>query len=120
MAYDQTDYTLKREKTVITTAGNAAVSGKFVSFATLLLKRMNAMVITAGTSATTGNKVDLYVGTASVASITLGSDVAATLEAAVDLSALAAVPAGTPVSFKNGTDATGVASVCLEYTEQPA
>lgn len=120
MAYDQTDFTLKRERVHITTAGNATVSGKFTSFATLLLKRMNAMVITAGTSATTGNKVDLYVGTASVASITLGSDVAGTLEANVDLTALAAVAVGTPVSFKNGTDATGVASVTLEYTEQPS
>lgn len=118
MAYDSPDFNLKRERVHLTTAGASAVTGKFTSFATLLLKRMKANVITAGTSSGAGNKVDLYVGTASVATVTLGSSTADTVSSDVDLTAIAAVAPGTVISFKNGTDATGVAGICLEFTEQ--
>lgn len=120
MAYDSPDFLLHRERVHQTVAGASGVSGKFVSFATLLLKRMKAVVVTAGTSSGAGNKVDLYVDTNSVATVTLGSSTAGVVSADVDLSAVAAVAPGSVVSFKNGTDATGVAAVTLEYVEQAA
>lgn len=120
MAYDNPNALLKRERIHLTTAGNATVTGKFVSFATLKLQRMKANVVTAGTSSGAGNKVDLYVGTSSVATVALGSSTADVVSADVDLTALSAVAPGTVISFKNGTDATGVASICLEFTEADA
>jgi hypothetical protein len=118
MAYDSADSTVHREVVTQTLAGNAAVSGKFVSFANLLLKRMQAVVLVAGTSSGSGNKVDVYVGTSSVGTVALGSSTAGFVSSVVDLSSAAVVPAGTPVSLKNGTDATGQAAVTLEFVEQ--
>lgn len=120
MAYDNANALLKRERVHLTTAGASAVTGKFTSFATVKLQRMQANAITAGTSSGAGNKVDLYIGTASAATVTLGSSTADTVVGPVDLTALAVVAPGTVISFKNGTDATGVTGICLEYTEQDA
>jgi hypothetical protein len=82
--------------------------------------QMRAVVVTAGTSATSGNQVFLLSGTTSVtsSSIALGTGTAGTGGTTGDLATL--IPAGTLISLKNGTDATGVARVMLEFNLAPA
>jgi hypothetical protein len=120
MAYSDPVFQIARERVMQTVAGAAGVSNKYVSYATQVLKRMKAVVVTAGTSAGSGNQVSLIKnGTATLGAIVLGSDAAGTIEASVDLASAVVLPTDY-LQLVNGTDASGVAAVTVEFVEQPA
>ncbi len=93
-------------------AAGAAATNKFALFADAVLTRARAVVKVAGTSATTGSYIQVLYGTATAGTILTGSSTAG---AVVDATLSGSVPAGTLISFVNGTDATGSALVTLEY-----
>lgn len=100
-----------------TTAG-ASGTGLITNFPVATkLRNVTATVKVAGTSATTGNKVDIFVGTTSVGSITLGTSAAQVVGTSGDLNQT--IGAGTAVYFKNGTDATGTARLTGEMSLAP-
>jgi 3D (Asp-Asp-Asp) domain-containing protein len=95
-----------------TTAGASGTSGR-MSFPTAMrIRNVSVTVAVAGTSATTGNKVDIFVGTASVGTVANGTNTAGSVGTSGDLNTL--IPVGTVLALKNGTDATGVANVVAE------
>jgi hypothetical protein len=98
-----------------TTAGATTESCKFRSFQKMKLKNVHAVVTVAGTATT--HKLDVFRGTTSVASISLGtSAIGATAKAdssgpGLDL----AYAALEQLSVKTGADATGRAQVVYEF-----
>ena len=115
--YDHPAFLARIFPGVTTTAGASGTSGQISFPCAVRLRNVAATVRTAGTSATTGNKVDIFVGTASVGTIALGTGTAGTNGTSGDLNTL--VPVGTTVAMKNGTDATGVAHVVMEVHIDP-
>lgn len=95
-----------------TTAGANGTSCRTSFPIAMRIRNASVTVVTAGTSATTGNKVDIYNGTSSIGSVTLGTNTAGYVGTSGDLNSTLAV--GTVLACKNGTDATGVANVMLE------
>ncbi len=75
------------------------------------------VVKTAGTSATTGNQLILLAGTATVGAVALGTQTAGSTNTSGDLKTK--VTAGTVLYVKNGTDATGVGWLNVEYNIAP-
>jgi hypothetical protein len=99
-----------------TTAGATGTSGGAVFPYAMRIHGGAALVNIAGTSTGSGHRVDILVGTASAGQIALGTN---TVGAGVNMGTTDAnilVPAGTPVYLRNGTDATGVATVMLDAT----
>lgn len=104
----------------VTTAGaNGTSTNGWVAPWDINLHQMQAVVKTAGTSATTGNQVILLAGTATVtgATVVLGSSTAGVYGTTGDIAQK--ITAGTPLYVKNGTDATGVAYVSVEFNINP-
>lgn len=102
---------------VLTTAGANGTSG-YLSFPVAVrLRNVAATVRVAGTSATSGNSCHIFVGTASVGTIALGTGAAGSTGTSGDLNTL--VPAGTVIACKNGTDATGVCVAAYEVHIDP-
>jgi hypothetical protein len=115
-AYDDPNYTLKRE-VVVPQAAGAAGTNKFALYASAVLLRARAVVKVAGTSANTGAYIDVLVGTTTAGRLLTGSSTAGSV---VDVSLAKTVcPAGTLVSLVNGTDASASANVSIEYSDQP-
>lgn len=112
-------YLTRQVMTWRTVAGANGTSSSFILPWDINVHQMLAVVGTAGTSATTGNQVQLLSGTTSVtnSTIALGTSTAGVTGTTGDLATK--ISAGTLISIKNGTDATGVASVTLEYNINP-
>ena len=123
MAYDHAAYTVPLVHSVTTTAGNATVSGRFVAFTDVILKSATVAVVTAGTSATTGNGLTFKTitgqgtATTSIGSVALNTLTAAT-STNISLGGVA-LAQGESLTITNGTDATGVAAVAIEYLVKP-
>lgn len=111
MAYDDPEFTIRREAAAITTAGATTEGAKFRSFQKMRLKKVHAAVITAGTATTHG--YDVYHGTASIGTIALSTSTAGVTAS----SALLDETVGSleQVSVKSLADATGVAHIVYEY-----
>lgn len=109
--YDHPNILVRREHSIIATAGATTAFGKMRNFQAMRLKGAHATVITAGTATTHG--YDVYSGTTSVGTIALSTNTAG-YTLSVDLSN-AAVAAGDYMEIKSLADATGVAEVVLEY-----
>lgn len=116
-AYDHPAFLSRLFVGITTTAGASGTSGQIAFPTAMRLRNCQVTVRTAGSSATTGNKVDIFVGTASVGSVTNGTSAAGSTGTSGDLNTL--VPAGTVIATKNGTDATGVAHVVMEMHIDP-
>lgn len=116
--YDHPAFLSRLSVGVTSTAGASGTSGQISFPSAMRLRNVAATVRTAGTSATTGNKVDIFVGTASVGTIALGTGTAGSNGTSGDLNTL--VPVGTVIALKNGTDATGVAHVVMEMHIDPS
>ena len=86
--------------------------------ANMRIRNVAAVVVTAGTSATSGNKCILLNGTTSIGEIVLGTSAAGVIGTSGDINAT--ITAGTTLSCKNGTDATGVYDVVAEMYIDPA
>ena len=115
--YDHPSFLSRDFFTITTTAGANGTSGAFVLPWDINVHQMVATVATAGTA--TGHQVFLLSGTSSVAnsSITLTTNTAGSFGTTGDLATK--IPQGTLISIKNGTDATGVARVVVEYNLSP-
>ena len=134
--YDHPSY-LTRQTLVMdtTTAGASGTSGVLAMPYNVRLRKAVAVVRTAGTSAGAGNAAQiLYVGTsvqgftgtalttttttATLGSISLGTSAAGVTGTSTDMDALCIN--GGQLFIKNGTDATGVAKVTIEYYIDPS
>jgi hypothetical protein len=117
MAYDDADYSIRREQCMApTTAGATTEAAKFRTFQAMRLKKVHAAVITAGTS--TAHGYDVYSGTTSVGTIAVGTAVAgsAAHSGLLDLS----IATMAQVSVKSLADVVGVAQIVYEYEILPS
>ena len=117
--YDDAQFTQVLEKTILVPAGAAGVSGKFSSFATLILKRLGGSAVIAGTGVTNTivvrtNGVAIAGGTS-----TAGTTVANAAIPTVALGNVVVAP-GVVIDVVQGADATGSTAVTLEYSQQNA
>lgn len=112
MAYDAPNYAVRREHCCPpTTAGATTKGSKFAQFQAFRLKRAHARVMTAGTNA--GHGYDIYVGTTSVGTISLGTS--GTNVTASSGTLTNTVTSLQEVSANSLVDATGVAQIIYEY-----
>ena len=121
----------------VNTAGANGTSAGWGFSSDLRVRKFTAEVRTAGTSATSGNSAILiYIGTsvagynlqpvvlttttttATLGTLALGSSTANTVVTSTDMNAR--LVTGGLLQMKNGTDATGVYAVTLEYHLDPA
>lgn len=86
--------------------------------ANMRVRNVAAVVTVAGTSATTGNKGIVLNGTTSIGECVNGTSAIGSISTSGDLNAT--ITAGTAISIKNGTDATGVAEYVAEMYIDPA
>ncbi|MCK0507910.1 hypothetical protein [Aromatoleum anaerobium] len=115
MAYDDPDYSIRRESAHITTAGATTEGAKFRLFQAARLKKVHAAVITAGTATTHG--YDVYHGTTSIGTIALSTSAAGVTASSALLDR--AIGSMTQMSVKSLADATGVAHIIYEYEITP-
>ena len=116
LRYDHCNHLVRRELPIVPTAGATTEFGKTRHFQAMRLKSAHAVVTTAGTS--TAHGYDVYSGTTSVGSITLGTNTAG-YKASVDLGDID-VAAQDSMSVKSLADATGVAEIQLEFETDKA
>lgn len=110
--YDHPNNQVRREHLTQEAGGGATTEyGKFNHFQKIMLVAAHAVVTTAGT--TTAHGFDVYVGTASVGTITLGTG-AADSNASSGLIATE-VPALGEVTVRSLADATGLANIIYEF-----
>jgi len=118
--YDDANYRVRRVIGPIkTTAGANGTSASFNLPWDVNLHQVTATVVTAGTSATTGNQVFILNGTASVASSSIALNTLTAGQTGTTGDLATKIPAGNLISIKNGTDATGVADVMIEFNIAP-
>ena len=115
MAYDSPEYAVRREQSHLTVAGATTESARIMSFQRLRLKKVHAQVVTAGTATT--HALNIYHGTTSIGSISLGTSAAGSTGSSAALNRT--VDSLEQVNIVNGTDATGVAVVSYEYETLP-
>lgn len=117
--YDHPSFLTRQCELVgVTTAGaNGTSSGGLVFPWDINVHTVLAVVKTAGTSAGAGNQAILLAGTATLGSVALGTNTAGYVGTSGDLATK--VTAGTPLYIKNGTDATGVCWVNIEWNAAP-
>lgn len=123
--YDAAEYSTTKNFQLVTTAGaNTVQTQKFVAFAALQLKAVQATAITAGTSATTGHCAILKVITANgttttaVGTVALGTS-SANVSTNTAFASTATMAQGDILTITNGTDATGVIGLSIEYRTLP-
>ncbi len=115
MSYDHPTYTSNREHCVGEVGGAATtVYGKYHQYTGFKLKAVHVRVTTAGTAGT--HKLDIYQGTASIASVTLTTNVAGYTTSVAVGSNYTSLQA---LEVKTGADATGKAVVSYEYEHTP-
>lgn len=112
MGYDSPNALLRREHFAGEAGGGATTEYcKFRSFQKAKLKAVHFVVTTAGTA--TAHKLDIFHGTTSIGSTTLGTNTAGYSASNTDVDqSLAALD---QISVKTGADATGKAHVVFEY-----
>lgn len=131
--YDHPGYLVRQMTGGVTTAGANGVSSQITFPWDVRLRNASATVRTAGTSATTGNQVIVIAigttyaisgtttttGTATqtLGTVALGTGTANTSGTSGDMNAI--VKQGAVMAFKNGTDATGVADIKVEFHVDP-
>lgn len=122
MAYDHPNYTIRRDFSMITSAGNGAASNPFVSYQAIRLHSVSVKVLVAGTSATTGNALIFRGigpgGTTNYTTVALGTNTAG-YTTRVEFSSTATAAAFDHITSVNGTDATGRAYWAMEYSAMP-
>ncbi|MBF0131798.1 MAG: hypothetical protein HQL75_04320 [Magnetococcales bacterium] len=116
MSYSDPDFQVRREHCAGEVGGAATTEyARFASFQKARLKQVHAVVTTAGT--TTGHGLDVYSGTTSIGSITLGTSAAGVSGSSGALDATMA--AMGRFSVKSLADAAGKAVVVYEYEVTP-
>lgn len=115
MGFSDPNFTVRRESCHTTVAGATTEGAKFRQFQASRLKKVHVAVVTAGTNA--GHGYDVYHGTTSIGTISLGTSVANTVGHSGLLNRTIATM--DQVSVKSLVDATGVAHVVYEYEVTP-
>lgn len=116
--YDHPSYLTRQLLAFLTAAGANGTSGSISLPWDVRIHQLSVVVATAGTSSGAGNQVFVLNGTSTVGSpIVLGSGTAGTTGTSGDLNTK--ITAGSLISLKNGTDATGVVRAVLEYNIAP-
>lgn len=112
MTYADPNATVRRENFAGEAGGGATTEYcKFRSFQKARLKKVHAVVTVAGTATT--HKLDVFHGTTSISSISLGTSIAGVTASSATLNEeLAALD---QISVKTGADAAGKAHVIYEY-----
>ena len=115
LRYDHPHYTVRREHSIRATAGATTEFGIRRQWNPVKLKAAHAVVLVAGTATTHG--YDIFNGTDSVGTISLGTSTAGSIASSVTLNS--EVLANDTISIKSLADATGTADVVLEYEVSP-
>ncbi|MBF0146370.1 MAG: hypothetical protein HQL84_09990 [Magnetococcales bacterium] len=116
MSYSDPDFQVRREHCAGEAGGAATTEyARFASFQKARLKKVHVVVTTAGTA--TDHGFDLYSGTSSIGSITLGTNAAGNAASSAALNAT--MNAMGRFSVKSKADATGKAVVVYEYEVTP-
>lgn len=116
--YDHPTYLTRQIRTVIqsTTAGANGTSAPGISFPwDVNIHQAVCIVTTAGTA--TGHKAIVLSGTSSIGQVVLSTNTAGFVGTSGDIATK--VTAGTLISAKNGTDATGTFRLDIEYNIAP-
>jgi len=114
MAYDHPNFTIRRERSVLTTAGNGTGTEAFMSFQKTRLITAYIKVQTAGTSA--GHNIQFQNNGVSFATVTLGTN---TANYTTSVSLNQSIDPYDHWRTVNGTDATGRAYITWEYETLP-
>lgn len=124
MSYDHPAYRAVLGQSHHCIAGANAVSiNRFNAYQRAIIKSVTGTVLTAGTSAGAGNGVIVKAVTAAGATTTAIATIS--LNTLTSGQAVNVVPSATTLAqgeyltFTNGTDATGVANVAVEYVLNP-
>ncbi|HIJ84226.1 MAG: hypothetical protein HW380_207 [Magnetococcales bacterium] len=116
MSYSDPDFQVRREHCAGEAGGAATTEySRFASFQKARLKKVHAVVTTAGT--TTDHGLDVYSGTSSIGSITLGTGAAGVSASSATLNAT--MTAMGRFSVKSLADTVGKAIVVYEYEVTP-
>ena len=115
MAYQDPNYQTRREAMFPSVTGSASASVmRFAMFQKATLKKVHAVINTAGTNTTAA--MDVYVGTASVGTIVLGTNAAGSVMSSGALNA-AVAQGPTLIELKGIANSATVAfSPTFEYT----
>lgn len=117
--YDHPSYLTRTQVVLGNTTAGASGTSLVTNFTNQMrLRNVMATVVTAGTTSGSASKVDIFVGTASVGTITLSTNTANSTGTTGDLNTI--VAAATQVFVKNGTDATAVARIVAEMHVDPS
>lgn len=116
-SYNHPTYLARHVMVILTTAGANGTSGSIALPWDIDVHQVVATVVTAGTA--TGHKVFVLSGTSSIGGdVTLSTNTAGVTGTSGDVNTK--ITQGTLLSVKNGTDATGVARVAIEYNMAPS
>ena len=122
MAYDHPNYTIRRDFSMITSAGASTSSNPFVSYQTVRLHSVSIKVLVAGTSVGSGNALIFRGigpgGTTNYTTVALSTNAIA-YTTRVEFPANSTAAAFDHITSVNGTDATGRAYWALEYSAMP-
>jgi hypothetical protein len=114
-SYDQSNYTVRREHPIASTAGASGVSAKFAQFQAFKLKAVHAIVLVAGTTA--GNTLVIKHGTTSIGQFAMTTNTAGVTTSVTGLNR--EIGSLEQLTITNGTDATGQSLIIYEYEMSP-
>ena len=116
--YDHASYLTRQNVYLGRTTAGAAGTNCQMGFPVSNM-RIRAVAYTVITPTTSVSTMTILAGTGSIGTIVLTSAGAAlTVSTSADLNTT--IAQGTTLSIKNGTDATGVGSITVEYSIDPA
>src|SRR4051812_29879009 len=110
-SYSGANARVRREASLLATAGATTEMCKFRNFQRVKLKAVHAAVVTAGTATTHGYNV--FHGTTSIGTIALSTSVAGAVAHSATLNEV--VESMEQISVKSLADATGVAQIVYEF-----
>jgi len=125
MSYDHPAYTVPHIHSVVTTAGAAAVTAKFLAFTTMLMKSATVTLTTTGTLTAAGNTQLTFQkrstnGTTSVGFVNLNPFGTATVNpVGTNVTLSGTLAQGEQLVAVSGTDGTAVALVTYEFLISP-
>ena len=122
MTYDHPEYTVRRNFSMVTSAGNGVASNAFMAYQNIRLHSVSIKVLAQGTSATTGNALIFRGvgagGTTNYTTVALGTNTVG-YTTRVELPSTSTAVAFDHITSVNGTDGTGRAYWALEYSAIP-
>ncbi len=115
-AYTDPNFNIVRENPHFVGGAATTAYGRDVAFQARRLKALHYQVVTPGTATT--HAANIYVGTASIGAIAVGTATAGTNFSLQGLDRL--VPSMTKIETRTGADATGTGAICYEFVIDPS